>query len=48
MLLHESLQLYEPQHDKTNKVACAPCKGSDQAEHPPSQIRVFAVHLMGS
>ena len=27
---------------KTNKMACAPSKGSDQPEHPPSLIRVFA------
>ena len=25
---------YEPQHDKTNKVACAPSKDSDQPGHP--------------
>ena len=27
---------------------CAPSKDSDQTGHPPSLIRVFAVHLLGS
>ena len=35
----------EPPHDKTNKVACAPSKDSDQPGHLPSPIRVFAVLL---
>ena len=37
--------LSEPQHDKTNKMACAPSEGSDQPghAHAPSLIRVFAV-----
>ena len=35
-------------HDKTNKVACAPSKDSDQPGHPPSLIRVFAVRSVGS
>ena len=35
--------ILEPPHDKTNKMACAPNKGSDQPGHPPSLIRVFAV-----
>ena len=39
---------YEPPHDKTNKMACAPSKDSDQPGHPPSLIRVFAVCSMGS
>ena len=26
----------EPQHDKTNKIACAPSEDSDQRGHPPS------------
>ena len=34
----------EPPHDKTNEMACAPSKDSDQ----PSLIRVFAVRSMGS
>ena len=33
---------YEPQHDKTNKTACALSEDSDQPGHPPSLIRVFA------
>ena len=36
---------YELQHDKTNKMTCAPSKDSDQPGHPPSLIRVFAVHM---
>ena len=35
--------LCEPQHDKTNKMACAPSDHSDQPGHPPSLIRVFIV-----
>ena len=42
------LDTYEPRHDKTNKMACAPSEDSDQPGHPPSLIRVFAVRLMGS
>ena len=33
----------EPPHGKTNKMACAPSKHSDQPGHPPSQIRFFVV-----
>ena len=32
---------FELQHDKTNKMTCAPSE--DQPGHPPSLIRVFAV-----
>ena len=35
-------------NDKTNKMTCAPSEDFDQSEHPPSPIRVFAVHSMGS
>ena len=35
-------------HDKTNKMICAPSEDSDQPGHPPSLIRVFTVHSMGS
>ena len=35
----------EPPHDKTNEMACAPSKDSDQPGHPPSLIRVFAVRM---
>ena len=27
---------FEPQHDKTNKMACVPSENSDQPEHPPN------------
>ena len=35
-----TVTISEPQHDKTNKIICAPSKDSD----PPSLIRVFAAH----
>ena len=37
--------VYEPPHDKTNKMACAPSEDSDQPGHPPSLIRVFTVGM---
>ena len=37
--------IYEPQHDKTNKMSCASSKDSDQPGHQPSLIRVFAVRM---
>ena len=37
--------IYEPPHDKTNKMACAPSEDSDQPGHPPRLIRVFVVRL---
>ena len=37
--------LFEPPHDKTNKMACAPSEDSDQPGHPPCLIRVFAVPM---
>ena len=40
--------IFEPPHDKTNKMACAPSEDSDQPGHPPSLIRVFAVRSVGS
>ena len=43
---HEQVCLqYEPRHDKTNKLACAPSEDSDQPGHPPSLIRVFTVRM---
>ena len=39
--------IFEPAHDKTNKLACAPSEDSDQPGHPPSLIRAFAMRLMG-
>ena len=35
----------EPQHDKTNKMTCAPCEDSDQPRHPSGLIRVFVIHM---
>ena len=43
-----STRTFEPPHDKTNKMACAPSENSNQPGHPPSLIRVFAVRSMGS
>ena len=45
--LQYAFHAFEPQHDKTNNVTCAPSKDSDQPGHPPSLIRVFAVRFMG-
>ena len=42
------LGTFEPPHDKTNKLICAPSKDSDQPGHPPSLVRGFVVHSMGS
>ena len=39
---------FEPPHDKTNKMTCAPSEDSDQPGHSPSLIRVFAVRFMSS
>ena len=36
---------FEPPQGKTNKMACVPREDSDQPGHPPSLIRVFAVHM---
>ena len=36
---------FEPPHDKTNKITCAPSEDSDQPGHLPSLIRVFTVCL---
>ena len=40
---HRQAQASEPPHDKTNEMACAPCKDSEKPGHPPNLIRVFAV-----
>ena len=37
--------LIEPPHYKTNEMAYTPSEDSDQPEHPPSLIRVFAVPM---
>ena len=40
--------IHEQQHNKTNKMTCAPSKDSDQPVHLPKLIRVFAARSMGS
>ena len=37
--------LIEPEHDQTNKMACALSEGTDQPGHPPSLIRDFTVRF---
>ena len=37
--------IFEPPHDKTNKMVCAPSEDSDQPGHPPSLISVFNVQM---
>ena len=37
--------IFEPVHDKTKKMACAPSEDSDQPGHSPSPIRVFAIRM---
>ena len=44
----KALSQDELQHEKTNKMTCAPSKDSDQPGHSLSLIRVFAVRSMGS
>ena len=34
----QSMAIYEPPHDKTNKMACAPSEDSDPPGPPPSLI----------
>ena len=45
---YELVTTFEPPHDKTNKMTCAPSEDSDRPGHPPSLIRVFAVRSLGS
>ena len=33
---------FEPQHDKINKMTCAPSEDSVQPEHQPCLVRVFS------
>ena len=40
---NQMAELFEPSHDKTNKMSCAHSEDSDQPEHSPSLIRTFAV-----
>ena len=42
------LRINEPQHNKTNKMVCAPSEDSDQPGNPPSLIRVLAKDSVGS
>ena len=37
------LSMYEPPHDKTNKMTCAPSEDSDHPGHLPNLIRVFCM-----
>ena len=36
---------FEPAHDKTNQITCAPSEDSDQPGRPPSLIGVFTVRM---
>ena len=42
----ESGVTFELEHDKTNKMTCAPSEDSDQPVHPCSLTRVVAVRMM--
>ena len=42
-----SLRPFEPKHDKTSKMICAPSEDSYQTGHPSSLTRVFAVRSVG-
>ena len=46
-LLHGKITIFifEPPHEKTNKMTCVP---SEDSGNPPSLIRVFAVRSVGS
>ena len=35
-------KIFEPYHDKTNKMACVPSQDSAQPGHPPRLIGVYA------
>ena len=37
--------IVEPEHDKRNKMTCAPSEDSDRLGRQPSLIRVFAVRM---
>ena len=39
---------FQPQHDKTNKMICAPSEDSDQPGYPPSLNKAFVVRSMGA
>ena len=42
------ISIVESQHEKIQQNECVPSEDSDQPGHPPSLIKFFAVHLMGS
>ena len=44
----EQVVLFEPEHDKTHNLTCAPSEVSDQPGHPPSLISIFTMCFMGS
>ena len=46
--VHRVRHIFEPPHDTTNNVACAPSEDPDQPGHPHSLSRVFAVRSIGS
>ena len=37
-MIKSNRTIFEPQHDKNNKMTCAPSEDSDQPGHPPSLI----------
>ena len=39
------IKTFDPPHDKTNTMACAPSEDSDQPGHLPRLIRVFTVRM---
>ena len=40
----KTINIFEPPHDKTNKMACAPSSDSDQPGHLPSLISLRCPH----
>ena len=42
------VSLYQPPHDKTNKMTFAPSEDLAQSEYYPSLIRVITVRLVGN
>ena len=45
LMLQSLANLYQPQHNKTSKMAWVPSEDSDQPGHPSSLIRVFTVRM---
>ena len=45
--MHEP-KVFEPEHDKTDKMVCVLIGDPDQPKHPPSLIRVFALSCIGT